>query len=307
MGEKCVRNDAGELSLSDDDKMKAWVEHYSRLLDVEFEWPSDLLPEVPPVEGPPPPVTVTHIRKALNKMKQGKAAGPSGIISEMLKAAGEEVLEELRLLAEMVFSSGEIPNDWEESLILNLYKGKGEALDRGNYRGLKLTNQVIKFLELVLDSSIRKMVNIEDMQFGFVPGRGTTDAIFIFRQLQEKYFAANKPLYIGFVDLEKAFDRVPLKLSRYTLITIFIIYLQRNTPDTTPFATQKYKILYHATRVIFLRITIPRFYPPHKPKTQYLAANRNLIQYPNHLNHNPLYLTFWQLALITFTALKKRN
>ena len=56
IGEKCVRNDSGELSLSDDDKMKAWVEHYSRLLNVEFEWPSDLLPEVAPVKGPPPPV-----------------------------------------------------------------------------------------------------------------------------------------------------------------------------------------------------------------------------------------------------------
>ena len=53
VGEKCVRNDTGELSLSDDDKMKAWVEHYSRLLKVELEWPSDLLTEVPPVEGPP--------------------------------------------------------------------------------------------------------------------------------------------------------------------------------------------------------------------------------------------------------------
>ena len=89
--------------------MNAWVEHYSRLLNVEFEWPSDLLPEVPPVEGPPPPVTVTHIRKALSKMKQGKVAGPSGVISEMLKAAGKEGLENLRLLAELVFSSVEKP------------------------------------------------------------------------------------------------------------------------------------------------------------------------------------------------------
>ena len=122
-------------------KTLCWVEHYSGLLNVEFEWPSDLLPEVPPVEGPPPPVTVTHIQKALCKMKQGKATGPSGVISEMLKAAGEEGLEKLRLLAELVFSSGEIPKDWEESFILNLYKRKGEALDGGTYCGLKLTDQ----------------------------------------------------------------------------------------------------------------------------------------------------------------------
>ena len=40
-------------------------------------------------------------------------------------------------------------------------------------------------------------------------GRGTTDEIFIVRQLQEKHLAANKPLYMAIVDLEKAFDRVP--------------------------------------------------------------------------------------------------
>ena len=72
--------------------MKAWVKHYSRLLKVEFEWPSNLLPEVPPVEGPLPPVTVIYIRKDLGNMKQGKATGPSGVISKMLKAAGDEGL-----------------------------------------------------------------------------------------------------------------------------------------------------------------------------------------------------------------------
>ena len=46
VGEKCVRNDTGELSLSDLEKMKAWVEHYARLLNVQFEWESDLFPEV---------------------------------------------------------------------------------------------------------------------------------------------------------------------------------------------------------------------------------------------------------------------
>ena len=66
----------------------------------------------------------------------------------------------------------------------------------------------MKLLELVLDFQIGQMMNIDEMQYGFVPGRGTTDAIFIVRQLQEKYLAAKKPLYFTFFDLEKAFDRV---------------------------------------------------------------------------------------------------
>ena len=56
---------------------------------------------------------------------------------------------------------------------------------------------------------IMDTVNIDEMQFGFCSGRGTTDAIFIVRQIQEKYLAKNKRLYLAIVDLEKAFDRVP--------------------------------------------------------------------------------------------------
>ena len=59
-----------------------------------------------------------------------------------------------------MFCSGVIPADWEQSIILSLFKGKGEALDRGNYRGLKLTDQVMKLLERVFDSKIRQMVNL---------------------------------------------------------------------------------------------------------------------------------------------------
>ena len=53
------------------------------------------------------------------------------------------------------------------------------------------------------------------MQFGFMPG--TTDAIFIIRQLQEKYRAKRKNFYFDFVDLEKAFNRVPRELTRWAL------------------------------------------------------------------------------------------
>jgi len=46
------------------------------------------------------------------------------------------------------------------------------------------------------------------MQFWFTKGKWTNDAIFIVRQMQKKFRANGKKLYFGFVDLEKAFDRV---------------------------------------------------------------------------------------------------
>ena len=67
----------------------------------------------------------------------------------------------------------------------------------------------MKVLELVVEGLIRQRVEIDEIQCGFMSGRGTTGAIFIVRQLQEKHLAANKPLYMAFIDLEKAFNRVP--------------------------------------------------------------------------------------------------
>lgn len=103
--EKYVRNDTGQLSFTDKDKIKAWVEHYSRLLNVEFDWPKEELPKAAPIEGPAPPVSSELIRKATSKMKNG-AAGPTGITPAMIRASGEDGEELLRLLSQEVFSGG---------------------------------------------------------------------------------------------------------------------------------------------------------------------------------------------------------
>ena len=67
----------------------------------------------------------------------------------------------------------------------------------------------MKVVESIFEDRIRQQIDINDMQFGFMKGKGTTDAIFIVRQMQEKFRAKGKKLYFGFVDFEKAFDRVP--------------------------------------------------------------------------------------------------
>ena len=212
VGDKPVKNDAGEMSMSEEAKQKAWLEHYERLLNIEFDWDPEHLSDEPPLEGPAIPITIDMVKKAISKMKPGKAAGPSGIVVEMIRAAGDTGATMIRDLAVDIIRDGKIPTDWEQSFIVCLYKGKGDALVRGNYQGLKLTEQVLKVLERIVDGLIRQLVSIDDSQFGFVPGRGTTDAIFTVRQLQEKYLAVNKRLYMAFVDLEKAFDRVPRKV-----------------------------------------------------------------------------------------------
>ena len=75
----------------------------------------------------------------------------------------------------------------------------------------------MKILERVIERRVRNVVKIDSMQFGFMAGKSTTDAIFIVRQLQEKYLARNKELWMAFVDLEKAFDRVPREVVWWAL------------------------------------------------------------------------------------------
>ena len=62
---------------------------------------------------------------------------------EMIRAAGDMGASKIRDLAAAIIHDGKVPSDWEQSFIVCLYKGKGYALDRGNYSGLKLTEQVM--------------------------------------------------------------------------------------------------------------------------------------------------------------------
>jgi len=48
-------------------------------------------------------------------------------------------------------------------------------------------------------------------------GKRTIDAIFTVRQIQQKLRAKGKKLYFGFVDLEKAFHRVPREVIRWAM------------------------------------------------------------------------------------------
>ena len=63
----------------------------------------------------------------------------------------------------------------------------------------------------ISDRRFSSVTHIMDGQCGFMPGNFCADAIFIVRKMQENYLEKRKKLYHVFVDLEKAFERVPRK------------------------------------------------------------------------------------------------
>ena len=76
------------------------------------------------------------VEMAISKTKAGKAPGPSGIVVEMIPAAGDMSASIIHDLAAAIICDGNVPFDLEQSFIACLYKGKGDALDRGNYCNL---------------------------------------------------------------------------------------------------------------------------------------------------------------------------
>ena len=206
------------IVISDEGAMrKRWKEYYEKLLNEEFKWDRDSLGDQHAVVGPAELFSIEEVERAIAKSRDGKAAGPSGITAEMIKACNEIGAQRMTLICNAVVKEGRVPEDWRRSWMVNVYKGKGDALECGSYRGIKLLEHPMKVLERVLERRIRNIVRIDKMQFGFTPGRGTTDAIFIVRQVQERFLEKKKDLWMAFIDLEKAFDRVPREVLWWAL------------------------------------------------------------------------------------------
>ena len=110
-----------------------------------------------------------------------------------------------------------MPHDWRTSTVVPIYKKKGSVMGCASYRGVKLLEHGMKVVERLLEKRLKRLVKVDQMKFGFMPGKSTVDAIFILRRMQESYLEKNRKPFICFVDLEKAFDRVPRKVIEWAL------------------------------------------------------------------------------------------
>ena len=172
-----MKGDNGELLVSEEQVSDRWREYFEKLLNEENEWNDELSAEY--VEEPADMISKEEVRQAIQDLKVRKAAGPSGVTGEMINAAGEQAVDWLTSICNRIVKEEEvIPESWQISELVPIYKGKGDVLECSWFR----------------------------------PGTGTTDAIFIARQLQERYRGKHRELWWAFVDLEKAFDRVPRKV-----------------------------------------------------------------------------------------------
>ena len=210
-----LRSTDGQALLTDKASiLNRWAEHFQTLFSADRSVDESAIQQIPqqPVkeeldEAP----TLEEVIKATSQLKCGKAAGVDGIPPEIWKHGGAALHSKLYDLFLCCWEQGKLPQDLRDAVIITLYKNKGEKSDCSNYRGITLLSIAGKILARVLLNRLVPAVaelHLPESQCGFRSNRGTTDMVFVLRQLQEKCREQNKGLYVTFVDLTKAFDTV---------------------------------------------------------------------------------------------------
>ncbi|KAK3568690.1 hypothetical protein QTP86_013449 [Hemibagrus guttatus] len=200
---RVIKDRDGRVLTSEESVQRRWKEYFEELMNEENER-EKRVEGVNSVEQKVDKIRKDEVRKALKRMKSGKAVGADDIPVEVWKCLGEAAVEFLTSLFNRVLESERMPEEWRRSVLVPIFKNKGDVQSCSNYRGIKLMSHTMKLWERVVEARLRKVVEICEQQYGFMPRKSTTDAIFALRILMEKYRDGQRELHCVFVDLEKA-------------------------------------------------------------------------------------------------------
>ena len=139
-GAKYIKDEIGEIKIKEED-MREWKQYFEKLLNECNEYD---LEDVSKSEGPI--ATSVEVKGSL-KMKKGKTPEPSGITSDLMTAVGEFVIEELHRIYENIKKEEKGVKEQEESLTTVVFKRKSDALECGNYRGIRLLKHSMNLQE----------------------------------------------------------------------------------------------------------------------------------------------------------------
>ena len=111
----------GKIVMNEKDRGKLWKEHMEKILNVENELGQ--MAEADMVEGPVEGVTYEEVMKAMNKMKLGKAAGPSKVNMDMIISSGKFVVI-IKKLCQRILDDEDVSEEWKTSVVVPIFKGK---------------------------------------------------------------------------------------------------------------------------------------------------------------------------------------
>jgi len=96
-------------------------------------------------------ITKEEVKRSLKKVGKNKAPGLSGVTAEMILVEEDLSVEWLVDVINGIVKEGHIPSEWRDSVLIPLYKGKGDPLDCGSYRGVKLLEHAMKVVKRVIE------------------------------------------------------------------------------------------------------------------------------------------------------------
>lgn len=208
---KQIKSENGTILTTKEDTIKRWKEYFQSLLEGQGEQDRLIQVEENELERQPGNVIETGaIDTSIRRLKRGKAAGHDGITAEMLKSMGERGQELLAKICNLAWKEAKIPEDWKVGVVVPIFK-KGDKRECNNYRGITLLSIASKVYERILETKLTREIDtqLEQCQSGFRKGRSIHDHIFTIRQITEKTRDSNSQVLQAFLDLEKAFDRLP--------------------------------------------------------------------------------------------------
>lgn len=206
-----IKSETGELLTQPTDIRNRWKEYIETLYDKDGK-PRDICMEVEAQvedDRKGPELLRSEIEAAIRDMKKNKAEGIDEIPAEFWKVLGEKGMNELIGLSRDMYEQGIWPKDFKKAVMIPLKK-KPNAVECEDFRTISLIPHASKIMLRILTKRIEAKAKdfIGRSQFGFRKGCGTREAIGVLKMLCQRSIENDNPVYICFVDFEKAFDRV---------------------------------------------------------------------------------------------------
>ena len=158
--------------------------------------------------------TENELIGALRSMANAKAVGPDELLVELLKIGinhDPTVLREFHRVIKLMWHQREVPQRWRDAVI-KVLQNKKDRTECSNYRCISLLAHAVKVLLKIVATRLSAYCEarhlLPEEQCGFRPHRSTTDMMFAVRRLQELGRKARVPLFLCFIDLQKAYDSV---------------------------------------------------------------------------------------------------
>ena len=118
--------------------------------------------------------TLKELTEALNKLKKRRAPGPDQNANELFLLLDDDNLDILLQHYNDIWTSGEVPRNWKEAVVVSIYKGKGTDTDPANYRPISLLNAIYKIFASMLQARLAQEhdSHLRDTQFRFRAKKG---------------------------------------------------------------------------------------------------------------------------------------